>query len=105
GAVAAVQAMEHGQGRVSEGVARTLEVGQSLQDIAASVTTIVDINTQIATAAEEQGAVAGDVSRNVNAVDGSSQNLVASAERVAETSRNIAELSARLAEASARFHV
>ncbi len=105
GAVAAVQAMEHGQGRVSEGVARTLEVGQSLQDIAASVTTIVDMNTQIATAAEEQGAVAGDVSRNVNAVDGSSQNLVASAERVAETSRNIAELSARLAEASARFHV
>ena len=79
GAVAAVQAMEHGQGRVSEGVARTLEVGQSLQDIAASVTTIVDMNTQIATAAEEQGAVAGDVSRNVNAVDGSSQNLVASA--------------------------
>lgn len=105
GAVAAVQAMEHGQGRVSEGVARTLEVGQSLQDIAASVTTIVDMNTQIATAAEEQGAVAGDVSRNVNAVDGSSQDLVASAERVAETSRNIAALSARLAEASARFHV
>jgi methyl-accepting chemotaxis protein len=105
GAVAAVQAMEHGQGRVSEGVARTLEVGQSLQDIAASVTTIVDMNTQIATAAEEQGAVAGDVSRNVNAVDGSSQNLVASAERVAETSRNIAELSTRLAEASARFQV
>ena len=105
GAEAAVQAMEHGQGRVGDGVARTQEVGQSLQEIATSVATIVDMNTQIATAAEQQGIVAGDVSRNVNAVDVSSQELVASAGSVAETSRSIAELSTRLAEASARFRV
>ena len=105
GAEAAVQAMEHGQGRVGEGVARTQEVGQSLQEIASSVATIVDMNTQIATAAEQQGIVAGDVSRNVSAVDLSSQDLLASAGSVAETSRSIAELSARLAEDSARFRV
>ncbi len=105
GAEAAVQAMEHGQGRVGEGVARTQEVDRSLQAIAASVATIVDMNAQIATAAEQQGIVAGDVSRNVNAVDVSSQELVASAGSVAETSRSIAELSARLAETSARFRV
>jgi len=105
GAEAAVQAMEHGQGRVSDGVARTQEVGQSLQEIAASVATIVDMNTQIATAAEQQGMVAGDVSRNVSTVDGSSQELVASAETVSQTSQSIAALSARLAEASSHFKV
>jgi methyl-accepting chemotaxis protein len=105
GAEAAVQAMEQGQGRVGEGVARTQEVGDSLQEIATSVATIVDMNTQIATAAEQQGIVAGDVSRNVSAVDVSSQELVTSAGSVAETSRSIAELSARLAEDSARFRV
>jgi len=105
GAEAAVQAMEHGQGRVGEGVKHTREVGESLQEIAASVATIVDMNTQIATAAQQQGIVAGDVSRNVNAVDVSSQELAVSAGSVAETSRNIAELSARLAETSGRFHV
>ena len=81
GAEAAVQAMELGQGRVGDGVARTQEVGQSLQEIAASVATIVEMNTQIATAAEQQGIVAADVSRNVNGVDLSNQELLASAER------------------------
>jgi len=105
GSQAAVQAMEHGQGRVSEGVACTQEVGQSLRDIAASVTTIVEMNTQIASAAVEQGTVASDVSRNVSTVDSSSRDLATAADDVAETSRNIAQLSSRLAEAAARFKV
>jgi len=105
GSQAAVEAMEHGQGRVSDGVARTQEVGQSLQDIASAVTTIVDMNTRIATAAEEQSAVAGDLSRSVHAVDGTSRELVGGAETVAQTSRSIAQLSSRLAEATARFKV
>ena len=105
GSQAAVQAMEHGQGRVSASVASTQEVGQALQDIAASVSTIVDMNTQIAAAAEEQGVVAADVSRNVNEVDENSHELVTAAGQVAETSQKIARLSSELAEVSARFKV
>lgn len=105
GSQAAVQAMEHGQGRVSASVASTQEVGQALQDIAASVSTIVDMNTQIAAAAEEQGVVAADVSRNVNEVEENSHELVTAAGQVAETSQNIARLSSLLAEVSARFRV
>jgi methyl-accepting chemotaxis protein len=105
GSKAAVQAMEQGQGRVHEGVARTREVGEALQQIAAAVTTIVDMSTQIATAAEEQGVVAGDVSRNVNGIDSSTTELAGSAEALAQTSSQIAGLSAALVEAAGRFRV
>ena len=105
GAKAAVEAMEHGKGRVGEGVERTREVGLALDDISAAVTTIVDMNAQIAAAAEEQGAVAKDVSHNVNDIDHSSQQLVASAQALAESGQRIAQLSAGLAQATERFRV
>jgi methyl-accepting chemotaxis protein len=105
GAEAAVQAMGHGHGRVTEGVERTREVGQALEDISASVSTIVGMNAQIATAAEEQGVVASDVSRNVSRIDQSSHEMVVSAESLADTSQTIASLSTRLAQATERFQV
>ncbi|MCG6968115.1 MAG: methyl-accepting chemotaxis protein [Chromatiaceae bacterium] len=105
GAKAAVEAMEHGKERVGEGVERTREVGLALDDISAAVTTIVDMNAQIAAAAEEQGAVAKDVSHNVNDIDHSSQQLVASAQALAESGQRIAQLSAGLAQATERFRV
>ncbi|HOP16972.1 MAG TPA: methyl-accepting chemotaxis protein [Gammaproteobacteria bacterium] len=105
GATAAVQAMEHGQGRVTEGVSRTEEVVQALNDIAGAVTTIVDMTAQIATAAEEQGVVAGDVSRNVSQIDQSSRDLVAAADSAAETSLSIAALASGLAKTVSRFRV
>ncbi len=104
GSKAAVHAMEQGKGRVDEGVARTREVGEALEQIAAAVASIVDMSTQIATAAEEQGVVAGDVSRNVSEIDGSSAQLVGSAETLAQTSSQIAGLSASLVQAAGRFH-
>lgn len=105
GATAAVQAMEHGQGRVTEGVSRTEEVVQALNDIAGAVATIVDMTAQIATAAEEQGVVAGDVSRNVSQIDQSSRDLVAAADSAAETSQSIAALASGLANTVSRFQV
>lgn len=105
GAKAAVLAMEHGQGRVVEGVSRTEQVVQALREISGSVATIVDMTAQIATAAEEQGVVAGDVSRNVNHIDQSSRDLVSAADSVAETSQRIASLAAGLAQTASRFRV
>jgi methyl-accepting chemotaxis protein len=105
GSKAAVQAMDQGQGRVNEGVARTREVGEALEAIAAAVGTIVERSTQIATAAEEQGVVASDVSRNVSAIDESSHGLVNSAEALAQTSTQIAGLSASLVQAAGRFRI
>jgi methyl-accepting chemotaxis protein len=63
------------------------------------------MNAQIATAAEEQGVVASDVSRSVNGIDQSSESLVGAAASLAETGSRIAMLSTDLAQAVSRFRV
>jgi methyl-accepting chemotaxis protein len=95
--------MDQGKRRVVEGVESTRQAGQALDEIAAAVETIVGLNTQIATAAEEQGVVAADVSRNVNGIDHSSEELVNSAHRLAESSDRISAFSSELVEAASRF--
>jgi methyl-accepting chemotaxis protein len=105
GSKAAVQAMDQGKQRVAEGVDSTRQAGQALDAIGAAVEAIVGLNTQIATAAEEQGVVAGDVSRNVNGIDHSSEALVDSANQLAETSDRIAAFSSEIVEATHRFRL
>jgi methyl-accepting chemotaxis protein len=105
GSRAAVQAMEQGRQRVAEGVDSAREAGRALDEIAAAVEAIVGLNTQIATAAEEQGVVANDVSRNVNEIDHSSEELVASGEQLAGASARIAAFSSQLVESTRRFRL
>ena len=105
GSKAAVQAMEQGKSRVVDGVASTQQAGEALDAIAASVGTIVNLNTQIASAAQEQGVVAGDLSHNVSDIDRSSEEMVSAAERLAASSEQIASLSTALVEATRRFQL
>jgi methyl-accepting chemotaxis protein len=105
GSKAAVQAMEQGKSRVADGVASTHQAREALDNITSAVTTIVELNTQIATAAEEQGVVAGDVSRNVSHIDHSSEELVTAADTLAQAGAQIAELSSSLVEATGRFRI
>ena len=65
GAADAVRAIEQGQVRSDQGVAQVTEAGGHLQRIADAVESIREMNRQIATAAEEQTAVAEDISRNL----------------------------------------
>lgn len=65
GAKAAVGAMQAGQTSASRAVERANSAGNALREITRAVTIIHDMNTQIASAAEEQGAVAEEVNRNV----------------------------------------
>ena len=105
GAHAAVQAMAAGQDRVSESVERTQALGKALNEIATAVDTIVGMNAQIATAAEEQGVVAQDISRNVNNVDESSRELILVAQETNQASVRIAGLTDDLNRAVAHFRV
>jgi methyl-accepting chemotaxis protein len=105
GSKAAVQAMEQGQARVGDGVVSTREARETLDAIADAVDAIMQTNTQIATAAEEQGVVAADLSRNVNRIDDSSGERVAAAERLAASGEQVAGLSDRLVAATGRFRL
>jgi methyl-accepting chemotaxis protein len=105
GSNAAVQAMEQSRKRVAEGVAGTEQAREALEAITAAVATIVQMNTQIATAAEEQGVVAGDVSRNVRNIDRSSEQLLSSAESLAQSGQQVTGLSAGLVQVTHGFRL
>lgn len=74
----AVKAMEQGKNRAQAGVTQAAEAGTSLETIAAAVSTISDMNTQIATAAEEQSVVAEEINLNINSISDMSDKMSAS---------------------------
>ena len=65
GAKNAVTAMQKGKEKASDSVDHSSKVQGALSTITTLITQISDMNTQIATAAEEQNQVAEDINRNV----------------------------------------
>jgi len=65
GAKEAVQVMQGGQSTTQLTVEKATAAGDSLDKIVASVSTISSMNTQIATAAEQQSAVAQEIDRSI----------------------------------------
>ncbi len=61
----AVQAMENGTKQTTSSVEQAARAGEALSSITAAVGHISEMNTQIATAAEEQTAVVGEIDRNI----------------------------------------
>ena len=91
GAGRAAEAMEGGRSHVSESVESARETGEALNAIIGSITTINDMNAQIASAAEQQSAVAEEIDRNVvkisdeaNAAADASQRIEAAANTIGE---------------------
>ncbi|KPU59262.1 methyl-accepting chemotaxis (MCP) signaling domain protein [Pseudomonas fluorescens] len=60
-----VRVMEDSQNRTDESVLHASKAAEALETITRAVSVINDMNTQIASAAEEQSAVADDINRNV----------------------------------------
>nr|WP_053182059.1 methyl-accepting chemotaxis protein [Pseudomonas thivervalensis] len=60
-----VRVMEDSQHRTDESVQHAAKAAQALETITQAVSVINDMNTQIASAAEEQSSVADDINRNV----------------------------------------
>uniref|UniRef100_UPI0030DD8D86 methyl-accepting chemotaxis protein n=1 Tax=Pseudomonas sp. EA_35y_Pfl1_P108 TaxID=3088688 RepID=UPI0030DD8D86 len=60
-----VRVMEDSQSRTDESVQHAAKAAEALETITQAVSVINDMNTQIASAAEEQSAVAEDINRNV----------------------------------------
>lgn len=88
GAQSAVKVMAESINRAEESVSKAANAGSSLETITKAVSMIRDMNDQIATAAEEQSAVAEEINRNIVSIsdvidqtaDGSKQTSIASGE-------------------------
>jgi len=95
-AQSAVNSMSNSRTLIEEGTAETELARQALEAIADQVTTILDINTQVATATEQQSTVANEINMNMDTVSHSVKNALTASEQLEESSQQLAELSRTL---------
>ena len=96
GARNAVKAMESSSERSQHSVEQASRAGESLEVIARAVTTINDMNLQIASAAEEQSSVAEEINRNVTNINEVVNQTAVGAQQSQVSSTELARLSYEL---------
>lgn len=101
----AVKVMEGSRKQASESVEQANTAGTALQSITESVSLISDMNTQIATAAEEQSSVAEEINRNIVSVNSLGSQNAASTNETTSTSEELARLAVGLQELISQFKV
>ena len=105
GAKDAVKAMERGKQMASASVEKAGQAGSSLSGITGAVSQIADMNTMIATAAEEQSQVAESINQNVVAINDLAVHATEGAEQIATASSDLEELSVRLQKIVGSFKI
>lgn len=88
----AVSVMDEGQAQAQVSVEQARCAGESLNAINVSVTRISDMNTQIATAAEEQAVVANEINQNFNQITSSASRAEQEALKITTASKQLESL-------------
>lgn len=103
GASQAVDAMEAGRAQARAGVEQTLKTTACLESIVKAISTINDMNVQIASAAEEQSAVSEEITRSVVAINDLTNETTDGALQTTEASQEVARLASALQDMLRRF--
>lgn len=96
GARQAVQEMEASRTRVGETVEKAGRTGDQLDSITNSVSSITQMNAQIASAADEQTSVADELSRSIQHIADISERANDNADSLASTTTEMTQLEQRL---------
>ena len=96
GSEQAVESMEQGHKQAQEGVAFTERTAEVLAELSGAMNVIVTMNSQIATAAQEQNSVAGEVNRNVDLINRTAEDSSQSTHEVAKACERLSTLAERL---------
>ena len=105
GVGAAVKAMSTSHQMADTTVSESGKVQVALENILAAVGMIVDQNQQIATAAEEQTAVAQDIDQNIVEISQAGERTAEGASHTEQASRELSGLVARLKQLIGAFRV
>lgn len=105
GAKHAVSTMETGRDQARSGVEQALLAGQSLDSITQSVATINDMNTHIASAAEEQSSVSEEINRNVVNISQVANETASNVSQVVEQSSELGNLASSLRSEVEQFKI
>jgi len=101
----AAKVMQKGSSLAENSVSQASKAGDSLEEITNSVTAITDMNIQIANAAEEQSAVANEISDNVEAINKIADGNAVGAQSVSAASEELETFTDRLRDLVSRFKV
>lgn len=105
GAKQAVVAMEASHKMTEDSVEQASKSGSALQSITESVTTINDMNSQIASAAKEQSSVAEEINQSVFKINSISEESVEVANETSKSSHDLAQLASNLKQSISNLSV
>ena len=105
GADSAVTVMAKGIDTIEASVQQATQTGESLKSISNSVNGISDINTQIASAIEEQSVVAEDINKNVVLVDDLAHSSEEASNNIAAANQQLNQLAENLATQVSQFKI
>ena len=105
GTVAAVEAMRRSSDAGEGTSIQANEAGASLDTMAQLIGTINSMNAQIASAAEEQTAVAEEINRSVHQIAVAVDSVADETQLGAQTSRSLADLGQRLGQLVGQFKI
>ena len=99
----AVAAVNTSRDKSQQSVEHAASAGDSLSTITQSVTEINDMNTLIASAAEEQSAVTEDINKNIVTIRVAAEQTTQGAEQTTVSSEELSQLAAELQELVVQF--
>ncbi|SEO88683.1 methyl-accepting chemotaxis protein [Aquisalimonas asiatica] len=103
GADEGVAVMQESHQQAETSVTQAGEAGAALETLNSTVSEISDMNTQIASAAEEQSAVADTINESVNRLSEIARESAESNEQVARANEELVRLAGELRELAGRF--
>ncbi len=101
----AVSEMQSSQSQTQLVVGAATDIDDLLQDIATGISQINDVNTQVATATEEQTVVVEDINQNIENIARNSSDNLHTATQLVEVSEKLDTLAAQLAAQVDRFRL
>ncbi len=102
-AQSAVTVMEQSSRQAHTSVAHAEEAATALDGIGQRVNEITDMNVQIATAAEQQGAVSEDINRSINNIRDAADTNVQTGQNNLQSAKSVAQLTSALSELAKQF--
>lgn len=81
--------MQDSQDRADDDVCHARQAAEALESITQAISVINDMNTQIASAAEEQSAVAEDINRNIANISQVADQVAGGADEASQTSAEL----------------
>ena len=105
GARKAVEVMEQGRSQAQSGVEQASEAADSLEAITRAVATINEMNTMIASAAEEQSSTSEEMNRGIVRINELTQSTSAGATQTTSSSQELSKLAVQLQTLVSQFKI